>query len=712
MTDAQQITAFIDMLFRHVDWSDEVVSLLGIGEKGTAAEGVFRDRQFVGGADAEARVAAHAERWGSHGHATFIVPAVVRPGAVIARDVTLDKIAALTAIVLDLDSGDIDDKVHHAVAALGPPSMTVASGGETDTGMVKQHLYWLLSEPSEEVDRVAALRKLLAAKCGGDQSFGRATQVIRVPGTVHAKNGVAKLCRIIEQNDTELHLDDAAEAIEAMLPMPGLPVAAAPMLATAGGFMDFSGGAGMEPSRAIDALHRDVHAGGEDLTRWGEFSKVCGFHIAEVRAGRYTAEQAVESAYGWMLTHMVPPWPRARFETEFQALVKRDVANHGPFPQAVAPSTAMQSLPLEFFGQIEPALTNNWLVRDLIPQNSLALVYGSPGHGKSFLIADIALRVAAGMDVDGRAVQQCPAIYIAAEGQTGFRKRVKAFRQCHSAPDDVPFALVPSSVDLFDAKADLPRLFEVIDTAAARFDQPPGLIVIDTLAATFGSGDENTKDMVGYVNNLAKLRDRYCATVTVVHHRPKDNTNNTPRGHGSLAGAMDTILLVEMAVIRSATVTKQKDAEGGPPITFALESVMLGYDEDDEPVKSAIVTYFRTQAGGKKMATKARDALNLLTDLLDTDDAATDPTGKKWVAEGVWRQAWMASGAVDKAETRRKAFDRAKKDLRLRGDITLLAGKVALAPDSAATPAVTPGTIMDFAVGARPYDLSDPERAA
>lgn len=709
--EATQIAAFTDMLFRHVDWSGEVVSLLGIGEKGTPAEGVFRDRQFVAGADAAAKIAVHAERWGSHGHASFIVPAVVKPAAVVAGDVKLDKVAALTAIILDLDSGDVLAKWQWAVKALGPATMAVASGGKTEAGLDKIHLYWRLSEPCAEVESVALWRKTLAAKCGGDQSFGRATQVIRVPGTVHGKDGVIGMCRIIEQTDSEIHLDDAAEAIEAMQPMPGLPAPTISKMETVGGFMDFSGGAGMEPGRAVDALHRDVHAGGDHVTRWGEFSKVVGFHIAEVRAGRYTAAQAVEAAYGWMLTHMVPPWPRERFDTEFQGLVKRDIANHGPFPQAVAPSTAIKSLPLEFFSEIEPALSNSWLVRDLIPQNSLVLVYGSPGHGKSFLVADIALRVAAGMDVDGRAVQQCPAVYVAAEGQTGFRKRVKAFRQYHSSPDDVPFALVPSSIDLFDAKVDLPRLFEAIDEAAARFDQQPGLIVVDTLAATFGSGDENTKDMVGYVNNLGKLRDRYSATVAVVHHRPKDHTNNTPRGHGSLAGAMDTILLVEMGAIRSATVTKQKDAEAGTPISFALATVTLGQDEDGEPVTSAVVTYFRTQAGGKPLAKQVQAVLTLLTDLLDTDDAEIDTAGKKWVAEHTWRQAWIADGGADKTETSRRTFSRHKKALINHGVITVLAGRIALAPDAAATCDATAGAVMDYAVGAKPWDMGDPERS-
>ena len=187
--DSAQVEEYLSMLFRNVDWLDgEVISLLGIGEKGTAQEGIFRDRiiippGFLGLSH------GHLKRWAEHHVAGFIVPAVLKPAAKEKGDVTLDKVAALTAIILDIDSGDVSAKAAFVAERLGEPTMTVSSGGKTDTGQTKLHLYWLFNEPCENVERVAALRKQLAAKVGGDQSFGRATQVIRVPGSVHAKHG-------------------------------------------------------------------------------------------------------------------------------------------------------------------------------------------------------------------------------------------------------------------------------------------------------------------------------------------------------------------------------------------------------------------------------------------------------------------------------------------------------------------------------------------
>ena len=330
MYDPAQAEEFIAMLYRHVDWQPgQIISLLGIGEKGTAQEGVFRDRQLIAPGFIGA-VHGHLKRWAANHVAGFIVPAVLHAEAHEGKGGgALDKVALLTAIVLDIDSGDVSAKAKYVIDRLGKPSMTVASGGLTDEGKLKAHLWWLLSEPSDEVERVAALRKLLAAKVGGDQSFGRATQVVRVPGSVHAKHGKASLCRILERCDADYSLDDLADIIEGMAAMPGLPT---PVTATQLLMLTLAGGMDFTPRQdtAVAALHRDINEGGDELTRWGEFSKVAGFNISEIRAGRLTPEGAYTALNGWVFSHMVPPWPQARIDQEFRALLTRDIANHGP----------------------------------------------------------------------------------------------------------------------------------------------------------------------------------------------------------------------------------------------------------------------------------------------------------------------------------------------------------------------------------------------
>ena len=406
--DAAQVETYLQTLFRNVDWEPgQVISLLGIGEKGTPREGVFRERKFIPPAFIGA-AHDHLKRWAEWHAAGFVVPAVIAGEAVPANDVTLDKVAALTAIILDIDSGDTEMKKSFVMSALGPPSLTIASGGETDAGTPKMHLYWLLNEPSAEVERVAALRKTLAQKVGGDESFGRATQVIRLPGSVHAKHGKPTLCRILAKTDCEYSLDDLAETIDAMLPMPGLPAKVEPALPlTAGGIMDFT----PRQDTAIAALHRDVHAGGDELTRWGEFSKVAGFHIAEVRAGRLTLPDAYAKTEGWMLAHMVPAWPQARCEQEFRGLIDVDVKRHGPLPvpnaavqaQQQPAATAIEPTPATWPGRMSipprPWLCGHWLMR-----GKVTAVIAPGGVGKSSLIQALALSCASGRDILGKQI--------------------------------------------------------------------------------------------------------------------------------------------------------------------------------------------------------------------------------------------------------------------------------------------------------------------
>lgn len=687
LVDPQTVVRFFSRVFEFTE--EGVVSLLGIGEKGTPQEGVFKQRIFTS-QDQASVIIDHIAKWADNNVAAFFVPAAIKNSAVISHNVTEDKIAAFTSIVLDLDSGDVDAKSAWATERLGPPSMIVLSGGFTDAGRAKRHLWWMLNEPTEEVARVGLLRKQLAAKVGGDQSFGRVTQVIRIAGSVHCKNGKATPVKLVECNDQQYSLDDLADIIENMEAMPGLAVAGTatqlPMLTMAGG-MDFT----PRQDTAVAALHRDINEGGEDLTRWGEFSKVAGFNISEIRAGRLTPEGAYTALNGWVLSHMVPPWPQARVDQEFRALLTRDIANHGPWLAPAAPWSNVSrgaTLPIEHFADLEVSLANAWLVREFIALGGLAAIYGSPGTGKSFLALDISLRIAAGWSVDGRDVAQAPVIYVVAEGQRGQRNRAIAFRQHHEIEGELPFAMIPCAVNLLDPNADLPRLIDVIEGAMPRLGGHPGLIVIDTLAATFGGGDENGPAMSGYVNNMGKLRDHFGATIMVVHHRPKDQLNDTLRGHGSLLGGLDSIIRVDGDAMRMATTTKQKDGEDGERIAFGLDSITLGHDDKGQPVKSAVVKYLIADTT-KKLSASPAAILKALSD-------ATEACGAPAVSEAVWRAKWEECPTVTEKtdEARRKSWMRGRDSLRKLGRAEVANGLWAVG----ALPAVAQS--MDFSIGA------------
>jgi hypothetical protein len=246
-------------------------------------------------------------------------------------------------------------------------------------------------------------------------------------------------------------------------------------------------------------------------------------------------------------------------------------------------------LPVELFADITPVLTRRALIKGLLLASTKVVIFGQEGCGKTFLVLDQLLHIAAGLPWFGRKVRQGPVVYIAAEGAAGVRLRVEAWKRKNGI-DDLSFAIIPVAVDLLDPRVDLVKLFRVLDYLAELWGTPPVAIAIDTLSQTMGGGDENTSDMAAYIANCTRLTEPHrCATV-IVHHQPLDAQTKRPRGHSSLAGAVDTMIHVEgREGTRRVTITKQKDLVRGDDIFFRLVPVELGVDEDGEAVTSCVV---------------------------------------------------------------------------------------------------------------------------
>jgi|GEM_PF-3188873 len=415
----EDLAKYLDMVFGYIQAEDTCIALRGTGEKGTAGEGDFIEPVIVpaitSAFDVD-RIFGHVQRWSSHGRASFIVPASVDAAALADKHATEDRIRELTTILVDIDKGDTLAKLRHAVKHLGQPTMTVYSGGTTETGAPKLHAYWRLSEASDQVAAIAAARKMLALKLGGDPSFGRSTQVIRLPGSVYGKGGVAKPCRIEDITDFEYDLDDLLAAIGEMPVADGVTIdpakVAAPMSFSSGGngltfSPSFQGPTDKPDIR--QSITSDITEGGDDdRNRWSEFNRVAGLHIHQARAGLLTVDEARQHTATWMAAHMVPPWPPVRFESEWKALVAHDVKAKGPFPGEREAVQAHAPAPSPVFGQETADLSEfaigNWMVGEkpkrrflvdgLVMSGKAHMLAAEGGAGKTFLLMDLALKIA------------------------------------------------------------------------------------------------------------------------------------------------------------------------------------------------------------------------------------------------------------------------------------------------------------------------------
>lgn len=131
--------------------------------------------------------------------------------------------------------------------------------------------------------------------------------------------------------------------------------------------------------------------------------------------------------------------------------------------------------------------------------------FGELGCGKSFFVSHMALHIAAGWDWAGKATVAGSVVYITAEGATGFRRRMVAFRQrLRPAPSaEVPFYVIADAPDLGNADGEAD---DIILAIRQQIDGDVSLIVVDTMSRVMQGADENSaRDVSILIANVGKI---------------------------------------------------------------------------------------------------------------------------------------------------------------------------------------------------------------
>jgi hypothetical protein len=245
-----------------------------------------------------------------------------------------------------------------------------------------------------------------------------------------------------------------------------------------------------------------------------------------------------------------PPHPADSSEPVTAVELIRDAVLHG---DAITKLPALQPL------------VEGWL--DL---NSLALLYGRAGSGKSFVATDLGLSVATGSWWHGHPVDTSgvEVLYVVAEGAAGTGKRLEAWKHLNRHPAEIHrMHWLPQPVSFLDVIASA-ALAQVAGELNAK------LVIIDTLARAMPGGDENgARDMSLAITAADRIRNATGACVLLVHHTGKDQSAGA-RGHSSLLGAVNTELeLKSTDGLITITNTKQKDHAEQQPLRLALVPV-------------------------------------------------------------------------------------------------------------------------------------------
>ena len=346
-----------------------------------------------------------------------------------------------------------------------------------------------------------------------------------------------------------------------------------------------------------------------------------------------------------------------------------------PRPRAYA----ARRLPLKAWDDIGTTTPPDALVRGLLGTTALAVLYGEPGCGKTFLAADMGLHIALGREWLGRPVARGAALYVAAEGAGGLPNRLAAFRKVHKIEGSVPFAVVPAAVDLGPGGQDAAAVVAAGEELADDAGVPVALVVIDTLARCIGTGDENSaRDMGAFVTACDVIRTNLRCAVLVVHHSGKAHGAGM-RGSTALLGAVDTVLHVDkLAAGHRLTVEKQKDGEA-IELRFDLDVVEVGQDAG-EPITTCVVRPVDGEPA-TALTGRYRQALETLAAIVASQPApaagsVTNPVVTA-VAESTWREALKTAG-VTGTQNERETFRRVREKLNKMGLIGLRDGMVFL----------------------------------
>ncbi|MDI0603078.1 helicase RepA family protein, partial [Escherichia coli] len=233
----------------------------------------------------------------------------------------------------------------------------------------------------------------------------------------------------------------------------------------------------------------------------------------------------------------------------------------------------------------------DYVVKGVIPANSLCSTYGASGSYKSFLACSWACHVATGRHWGGRRVAHGSVMYVVGEGGIGVPRRIKAWEIVN---DERVENLYLVNRPIFPAvPLDVDEMVIASRQVERETGKPVRMIILDTLARCFGGNDENdARDMGAFIRGCDELKRRTGATVLVVHHSGKDETKGA-RGSSAFRASLDAEYRIRREGADSEALviscTKMKDAEELKEAAYDLRVVELFTDADKELITSLVV---------------------------------------------------------------------------------------------------------------------------
>ncbi len=336
-----------------------------------------------------------------------------------------------------------------------------------------------------------------------------------------------------------------------------------------------------------------------------------------------------------------------------------------PDPWAAVAQDRRDRFRLVPIAEIAERAPPEWLVEELLPKTDLAMIYGAPSSGKSFVALDLAFAIAHGFTWFNRKTEAGPVVWIAAEAAGAMRNRARAYAQARGIdPVTTDLRVVEQTLSLMNQE-DVSALTDVL------VEVMPKLIIVDTLAAASGGANENSgEDMNVVLTNCRNIHEMTGALVLLIHHSGKDASRGA-RGWSGLHAAVRAEFTVTHnadgdSPIRVLTVTKQNEGIAGVKLPFKLNVVALEWDDD---VSSCVIEHL------DEVVLETKDKAHLGGTQRIVFKAAYELAGADGAAalQEVYDDALlgMIKPAEGKRDTRKQTIQRALESLVERGYLSI-----------------------------------------
>lgn len=240
-----------------------------------------------------------------------------------------------------------------------------------------------------------------------------------------------------------------------------------------------------------------------------------------------------------------------------------------------------------------------YIAAGLFALPSLNVVYGAPGTLKSFILADLAVCAAAGLEwltpapwvngnqASGIPTRPCPTMWIDFDnGRRRTHDRFGALGHARQLPGNTPLYYYSMPSPWLDAsdRASIGGLALRIADRGVKF------VIIDNLGVVSGDAEENSGDMARVMSEFRQLAEDTGAAVVLIHHQRKGTgtggrAGDSLRGHSSIEASLDLALLIQREELADTVGIKATKVRGADVMPFS--AVFTYQDRQDGELQSA-----------------------------------------------------------------------------------------------------------------------------